>query len=93
MKKAVLFILLFFMCANCAFSQNEVNFIYINGSNTNDEKNKLWFFNGVEKFHTVLVKKINSDPFMSKKLTQDGCYCLANEPSYLFWGDLTKYQI
>lgn len=93
MKKAVLFVLLFFMCVNCAFCQNEVNFIYINGSNTNDEKNKLWFFNGVAKFHSVLIKKINSDPFMSKKLTQDGSYCLASEPSYLFWGDLTKYQI
>ena len=93
MKKIAALILLFLMCCSCAFCQNEINFIYINGSNTNDEKNKQWFFNGVAKFHTVLIKKINSDEFMSKKLLEDSRYSIASEPSYLFWGDLTKCQI
>lgn len=93
MKKIAALILLFLMCCSCAFCQNEINFIYINGSNTNDEKNKQWFFNGVAKFHTVLTKRINSDEFMSKKLLEDSRYSIASEPSYLFWGDLTKCQI
>ena len=93
MRKFAALILLFFICANCAFCQNEISFIYINGSNTNDEKNTLWFFDGVAKFHSVLVKKINSDEFMSKKLLKDGAYTIKDEPSYLFWGDLSKYQI
>ena len=30
---------------------------------------------------------------MSKNLAQEGKYTISNEPNYLFWGDLTKYEI
>lgn len=93
MKKFAAFTILFFCITNLCFAQNEIKFIYINGSNTNDEKQKHWFFSGIEKFHPVLVKKILADDFMSSKITQNGKYTILNEPDYLFWGDLTKFEI
>ena len=93
MRKFLLFILLFASLTNTCYAQGKINFIYINGSNTNDEKQKNWFFSGVEKFHPIFVKKILGDDFMSKNLAQEGKYTISNEPNYLFWGDLTKYEI
>ena len=93
MRKFLLFILLFASLTNTCYAQGKINFIYINGSNTNDEKQKNWFFSGVEKFHPIFVKKILGDDFMSKNLTQEGKYTISNEPNYHFWGDLTKYEI
>ena len=93
MRKFLLFILLFASLTNTCYSQGKINFIYINGSNTNDEKQRNWFFSGVEKFHPIFVKKILGDDFMSKNLAQEGKYTISNEPNYLFWGDLTKYEI
>lgn len=40
-----------------AFAVNDVSFIYINGSNNNDEKMKNWYEEGVRKLHPVLRKK------------------------------------
>ncbi len=93
MRKFLVFILLFLNVTGMCFAQGEISFIYINGSNTNDEKQKTWFFEGVQKFHPVLVKKILADDFMSNKMTQEGKYTISDDPDYLFWGDLTKYQI
>ncbi len=93
MRKFLLFILLFASLTNTCYAQGKINFIYINGSNTNDEKQRNWFFSGVEKFHPIFVKKILGDDFMSKNLAQEGKYTISNEPNYLFWGDLTKYEI
>ena len=93
MKKFFVILFLFFVFSSQTSAKDEINFIYINGSNTNDEKQKIWFFEGVAKFHPVLVKKILSDDFFLKRLTRENKYVISNEPDYLFWGDLTKYEI
>ena len=93
MKKFLVILFLFFVFSAQSIAKDEINFIYINGSNTNDEKQKTWFFEGVGKFHPVLVKKILSDDFFSKRLTRENKLAISNEPDYLFWGDLTKYEI
>lgn len=93
MKKFLCTLLMAFLCINCACAKDNINFIYINGSNTNDEKSKEWFFSGVQKFHPQLKKKMEGDSFVKEKLLQNDKYTIAAEPSYLFWGDLSKNEI
>ncbi len=56
MKKILLTIFLL-ISVNSVFASNELSFIYINGSNNNDEKMKNWYETGVRKLHPVLKKK------------------------------------
>ena len=39
-----------------------VSFLYINGSNNNDEKSKVWFENGSEKLHPAVKEKFEKNP-------------------------------
>ena len=55
--RKILFVLLGLLIFNTAFASNNVSFIYINGSNNNDEKMKNWYEEGVRKLHPVLRKK------------------------------------
>ena len=57
MKKILSIIILLFFVVNSVFASNELSFVYINGSNNNDEKMKSWYENGVYKLHPVLKKK------------------------------------
>ncbi len=93
MRKFFLILIFLFFTQGFALSQNQINFIYINGSNTNDEKSKEWFYSGVEKFHKIFIKKICDDCEVLLKITKDNKLKLNNTPDYLYWGDLSKDEI
>lgn len=93
LKRLFFSVLLLLGCMNFSLAQDEINFIYINGSNTNDEKSKEWFYDGVAKFHPVLANKLSKDDFVRKKMLNEGKYKISTEPGYLFWGDLSKHEI
>ena len=59
--RKVLLIFLSLLVFNTAFASNSVSFIYINGSNNNDEKMKNWYEEGVRKLHPVLRKKFTEN--------------------------------
>ena len=40
-----------------ASAADSLSFIYINGSNNNDQKMKSWYEKGVNKLHPVMRKK------------------------------------
>ena len=56
--KKILLILILLLGLNSTYAAGELSFIYINGSNNNDEKMKNWYEKGVHKLHPVLRKKI-----------------------------------
>ena len=59
--KKILLIITLLLTFNAAYAQENLSFIYINGSNNNDQKMKNWYENGVKKLHPVLRKKFLND--------------------------------
>lgn len=93
MKKIVL-ILVLLLGFNSAFAVNDLSFVYINGSNNNDEKMKNWFEKGVNKFHPVLRKKFIKNSAIKKYYKSlDSKVKIGEEPVIFFWGDKSKEDL
>ncbi len=95
MKKFfIIFILLFLMSgpAYCNDAQ-EIQFIYINGSNNNDKKMTNWFFEGVQKMHPCMFEAFNNSTFIKEKFLKNGKYKISQLPQAFFWGDRSNEEI
>lgn len=87
MKKILLIVLLFsFLQTNC-FAQTGITFLYINGSNNNDERMKNWYENGVKRLHPYLKYEFETNPLSRKYFLKDGEYVINKDPNIFFWGD------
>jgi len=87
MKK--IFLTLFVFCIiqmNC-LAQTGITFLYINGSNNNDEKMKNWYETGVKKLHPHMKKAFEADPLSNKYFLKNGKYYINEKPGIFFWGD------
>ncbi len=93
MKKIILFLVLL-LGLNSAYAVNDLSFIYINGSNNNDEKMKNWYENGVHKLHPVLRKKFIKNSAIKKyyKSLNSGIN-IKETPVIFFWGDKSKADL
>lgn len=95
MMKKILGIFITFLALSASNISNaaDVSFIYINGSNNNNEKMKNWFENGVKKLHPTLVKQFESNEQIHQlMLSKDGIN-ITDEPDIFFWGDLSKTDL
>ena len=92
MKKFLL-TLVSLLIFNTAFAANNLSFIYINGSNNNDEKMKSWYEKGVHKLHPVLRKKIIKNSAIRKYYSSLGGLNINEEPIIFFWGDKSKVDL
>ena len=93
MKKIVL-ILALLLGFNSVYAVDELSFIYINGSNNNDEKMKNWYENGVHKLHPILRKKFIKNSAIKKYYKSLGSNVLIKEePVIFFWGDKSKTDL
>ena len=93
MKKIVL-VLALFLGFNSVFASNELSFIYINGSNNNDEKMKNWYENGVHKLHPVLRKQFIKNSAIKNYYKSLGSnISIKEEPVIFFWGDKSKNDL
>ncbi len=94
MKKFGLIILVLFLTCSCAFAQQDISFVYINGSNNNNAKMANWFDKGVRNLHKVLRKK-----FLTNKTIQKYCQAesttlnIKEEPVIFFWGYQSKQDL
>ena len=86
MKKILFTLVLLFTLQNICFAAIPVDFIYINGSNNNNEKMHQWFLKGIKKFHPVLKAQLEKDKYTYKHLLNNGEYVIEDEPSNYFWG-------
>lgn len=93
MKKIILSIFLVFIFATTSFGTDNVSFIYINGSNNNDEKMANWYENGVNKLHPVLRKKFLKNRDIKKYYSQFGGLNINEEPAIFFWGYDSKNDL
>ena len=92
MKKIVLFLCLI-LAFNCSYAADNLSFIYINGSNNNDEKMKNWYETGVRKLHPVLKKKFIKNRCIKQYYSQLGGLNIKDEPIIFFWGDKSKSDL
>ncbi len=84
MKKFLL-VLVLIVFSGYAFAENEISFVYINGSNNNDAKMKNWYESGIEKLHPVLRKKfLNNKNLKNHYLAKD--IKIKEKPVIFFWG-------
>lgn len=92
--KKILLILVLLLGLNPAYAINELSFIYINGSNNNDEKMQNWYENGVHKLHPVLRKKFIKNSSIKKYYKSLGSGVnIKEEPVIFFWGDKSKQDL
>ncbi len=95
MKKLIFILILIFITPSFVQAKDtqEIQFIYINGSNNNDSKMKKWFFDGMHKMHPNMLNAFNSSEFINKNFLQNGKYSLAKYPEAFFWGDKSNKEI
>lgn len=95
MKKILIILLILFTIApiSLADEPQEIQFIYINGSNNNDKKMKKWFYDGMTKMHNHMYNTFLSSPYVNDKLLKNGQYTIAKEPEACFWGDKSSEEI
>ena len=94
MKKFSLFFLILFLTCSCTFAQQNVSFIYINGSNNNNAKMANWFDKGVRNLHKVVRKKFLSDKTIQKYCQAESTQLnIKEEPVIFFWGYQSKQDL
>ena len=76
-----------------ANEQNEIQFIYINGSNNNDKKMTEWFFNGMNKLHPKMKEAFSTSEYTQEKFLENGKYSISEKPEAFFWGDKSSEEI
>lgn len=93
MKKIllVIFFAIFSVLPVMAEEQN-LTFLYINGSNNNDSKMKDWYIKGVNKLHPVIKRKFEKNSAV-KKWTKDNKLVIDDEPQIFFWGYDSKTDL
>ncbi len=93
MKKFFISIFLIFIFHTSSFGADNVSFIYINGSNNNDEKMANWYEKGVKKLHPVLRKKFLKNRAIKKYYSQFGGLNINEKPVIFFWGYDSKNDL
>lgn len=92
--KKILLLILFILFASVSVNAEEQNltFIYINGSNNNDTKMKDWYIKGVNKLHPVMKKKFVKNSTI-KKWAKDNKLVIDDTPQIFFWGYDSKTDL
>lgn len=91
MKKILGLILGLILLQNICFAG--VSFLYINGSNNNDEKSQNWFETGIKKLHPTLKQKFEKNPEINAFFADNPEYKINEEPVIFFWGDKSKKDL
>ncbi len=93
MKKILGLILGLLLLQNICFAETGVSFVYINGSNNNDEKMTNWYIEGVQKLHPVLKEKFEKNKEIKEVFLDKPQYKINEDPVIFFWGDKSKNDL
>ncbi len=90
MKKILaLFFGILLAATNCAYAlaaEQNIQFIYINGSNSNDERAKEAYVKGFHAMHKQMKNIFETDEFMYQNILDNGKYAINSNEEILFWG-------
>jgi len=93
MKKIIIFLTVLLLSTMPSFALEEnLTFLYINGSNNNDTKMKDWYINGVNKLHPVMKKKFEKNSAI-KKWAKHHKLVIDDDPQIFFWGYDSKTDL
>lgn len=67
-------------------SKTPVLFIYVNGSNTNTEKDKQTFSDGIKRIQLSMKKEFEADSFVKKNFLDKNNLYILEKPKLFFWG-------
>lgn len=93
MKKFFILVILLFLSANYATAKTGISFIYINGSNNNNQNMKTWYEKGVAKLHPDLKHAFENNPDSKKLFLKDGEYYIEPTAKVFFWGDKSQEEL
>lgn len=93
MKKILLILISVLLLQNASLAQNNISFVYINGSNNNDEKMKNWFEKGVAKLHPVMKSSFEKNDEAVSVFLKNGENVINPEARIFFWGDKSKSDL
>lgn len=83
--------MLVFLQGTC--KAQDVNFIYIHGTNDNNYAKKQEFSKSVAELHPYIKKAFENDPLAKKHFLRDGYYVIDSEPIAFYWGDRSKEDL
>lgn len=93
MKKIFLILLTLIIISTGAYAGDvNLTFVYINGSNNNNQKTKDWFIKGVNKLHPVLKKRFDNNRTI-KKWSKESSLIINPKPEIFFWGYDSKNDL
>ena len=99
MKKIFNMILVLFMLfisvnsVNALEDSENIQFIYINGSNSNDEAAKEAYIKGFHSLHKQMKNVFDNDEFIIEHMLDGGKYSINQEEEILFWGFNSKQEL
>lgn len=74
-------------------AETNVSFVYINGSNNNNEKMKTWFEKGVQKLHPEMKKQFETNEQVHQLMLSKNGVNIKETPEIFFWGDKSKNDL
>lgn len=92
MKKILLILGLLF-ASNVTLATENYSFIYINGSNVNDEKMYNWWTTSVKDFHPTFKKKLLKDKKVRQWVFKNNDINVEDIPILFYWGDKSKEDL
>lgn len=95
MRRVLLLLALILCFQNSVFAeQTNFSFMYINGSNNNNRKMRVWFENGIKKFHPTIKHKFETNRETKEWFNSEtGIYHINEEPVIFFWGDKSQNEL
>ncbi len=90
---AVLLLFLGTSCANADPVAQKIQFIYINGSNSNNESAKDAYIKGFNSLHKEMKKEFESNEFILSHLLNNQKYSINPDEDILFWGFSSKAEL
>lgn len=93
MKRIIAGLFIFFTIQLNCFAQTGISFVYINGSNNNDQKMKNWYETGVKKLHPCMRKAFRENVLTQKYFLRNGTYTINEKPVIFFWGDKSHQDL
>lgn len=81
------------MQQNQAYAQNQVSFIYLNGSNTNSKESKEEFLKGVNYLHKEIIYQFSNDELIKTKWLDNSNLTINKNAIPFYWGDFSKNEI
>ena len=93
----LVFIFIFILTLNYSYAISDsnipVNFIYLNGSNTNTDQSKEDFINGITGAHSYIKEALEGADFVRKNMLNNGNYVISDKPEIYFWGFESKNDL